>query len=360
MRPKDWLATRAIGTVRVPRNGIFTLWAEHGGMVGRVRMLVALALFALSGLAGRMRGAGAALWRRLAARRRPLPPTLGMSVGAPVPRTPAASQDSELLPDLERGLANGQLVPFFQPQIEARTGRLVGLEALIRWRHPARGLLLPAAFLAPAEAAGLAPRLTARMLDTALAALAVWRAEGLAIPQVSINLTAQELRDPGLAPMLAGALDRVGLAPGDLAIEILESALSREPEDPVPRVIEALADAGHPVDLDDFGRGTATLEDLDRLAIGRVKIDRSLVKDISAHPRRRSMIKTLMDRAHGRDVRVVGEGVERAEEVRMLTNMGCDHLQGFAIGRPMREQDVPIWLASHAHRCSTGRIIAAA
>lgn len=296
---------------------------------------------------------------RTVSRIRPLPPAM--------PRRPEAehvpaslAEESDVLRDLERGLKQDQLQPFFQPQVDLRTGELIGLEALVRWRHPKRGLLFPADFLDCAEAAGLGSRITARMLETSLAALSGWRLRGISVPRVSINFTAQELRDSNLATLLAFELDKAGLDPSDLTIEILESALSREAEDPVPRNIASLALAGYGMDLDDFGRGAAELADLERLAIERVKIDRSLLLSVDKNPRQRATMRSIVDAAHAIGLRTVGEGAETSAHLRLLTQIGCDHVQGFAIARPMPEQDVPGWITDHERRRSLGRAIAAA
>ncbi|WP_285670535.1 putative bifunctional diguanylate cyclase/phosphodiesterase [Paralimibaculum aggregatum] len=262
--------------------------------------------------------------------------------------------------ELLQALVRDEIEPFFQPQIEAASGRITGVEALARWRHPERGVLNPHFFLDIAEQAHLGHRITLVMIRKSLEALAAWRAQGLEVPRVSINFGARELRSPELADILAFDLERVGLAPRDLAIEVLESALIEDETDPILANVAALSRAGHHIDLDDFGTGHAALSYLRHLSVDRLKIDRSFIRDLHLRPELRKMTQAMIHLAKALDISAMAEGIESQNEWRLLIEMGCDDLQGFVIGKPMPAAALPGWIAEHEGRRSAGRLIAAA
>lgn len=262
--------------------------------------------------------------------------------------------------DLLQALVRDEIVPYFQPQIDASTGRLTGFEALVRWRHPDRGVLNPHFFLDIADQAHLGHRIAGIMIKKSIAALAEWRAAGLEVPRIGLNFNARELRSPGLRDLLAFDLDRSGLTSQDLAVEVLESALIEDEDDPILSNITALAEAGHHIDLDDFGTGHSALSHLRHLRVDRLKIDRSFVRDLHLRPELRKMTQAMIQLAKTLGIEALAEGIETENELRLLVEMGCDDLQGFAIGKPMPAADVPAWIAEHDRRRSAGRVIAAA
>ncbi len=258
-----------------------------------------------------------------------------------------ASLTGDRVSELSRALENGEIRAYFQPQIRTDTGRVSGLEALARWQHPERGLIPPGDFLAQIEAAGFSSRLTERMLRDSLETLSRLDAAGLAVPTVAINLSAEDLRNPRLADSLAWELDRHDLAPGRLAVEILETVVADSDDDIAVRTIARLAGMGCTIDLDDFGTGHASIASLRRFAVNRIKIDRSFVTRMHLERDRQRMVSAILSMAGELGIDTLAEGVECAEEQVMLAQMGCGHLQGFAIARPMPATDLPGWLRAH-------------
>jgi len=247
--------------------------------------------------------------------------------------------------ELMQALMRDEIEPFFQPQIEVATGRVVGFEALARWRHADRSVLSPYFFMDIAQDARLSERVTAVMLSKSLPALVSWREAGLTVPRIGLNLTLRELRDRGLHERLLFDLDRAGLSPSDLSIEILESALIEGEGDPALKQVAALSQAGFTIDLDDFGTGHAALANLQTLPVDRIKIDRSFVRDLQLKPELRKVTQAMIDLARGLGITALAEGIETAEERDVLIEFGCDQMQGFALGRPMPASEVPGWMA---------------
>ncbi|MCB1387851.1 MAG: EAL domain-containing protein [Rhodobacteraceae bacterium] len=255
---------------------------------------------------------------------------------------------------LRHALESGEIVAFFQPQIRTDTGTVSGLEALARWRHPQKGLIPPAEFLPQIEAAGLSPLLAERMLRQALVALKRLDGEGLAVPKVSINLSAEELRNPRLADEIGWELDRHDLAAGRLTVEILETVVANGDDDVAVRTIARLAAMGCGIDLDDFGTGHASIANIRRFAVGRIKIDRSFVSNLHADAEQQKMVAAILSMAEQLGLDTLAEGVEHPEEQVRLAQMGCGHLQGFGIARPMPADDLAGWLRAHLAALAQG------
>lgn len=264
----------------------------------------------------------------------------GMPVTAP-PRSRTAPHTD---PDMARAFDNDEIVPWFQPQISAETGDLTGLEALARWEPKGMPTRPPATFLDAIRAQGLSARLTDTMLDRSLRQLAAWDRTGIAIPRVSVNLGPDDLCDPTLVPRVRATLDRYGLSPRRLGIEVLETVVARAgPDDMAAQTLRALGAMGCLIDLDDFGTGSASISGIRRFAVDRIKIDRTLVTAVDTDPGQHAMIAAIVTMAAPLGVTVLAEGVETPGEHAMLAQLGCDHVQGFAIARPMPAADVLSW-----------------
>ena len=228
---------------------------------------------------------------------------------------------------VRRGLSAGELRPHFQPQVDLRTGEVCGAEALVRWYHPTRGVLPPAAFLDVVEAGDLIHPLTRSVLDQALAAAAGWHAVDLDV-SVAVNVSTRCLQDRQLVPDVLAALERHGVAAQRLTLEITESALMAER----PRILAALTnltDQGVRLSLDDFGTGYSSLSHLRALPVSELKVDRSFVRDMTGRPTDARLVRTVVDLAHSLGMLVVAEGVEDAATLAALADMGCDVAQGF-------------------------------
>ena len=254
----------------------------------------------------------------------------------------------EELAELRQALENGEICAHFQPQIDAGTGRVSGLEALARWEHPQNGLLPPAAFLPRIESIGLSPKLAARVLVDALALLRDLDRAGHSVPRVSVNMAAAELRNPHLADEIAWELDRHDIAPERLVIEILETVVADSDDDVIVRNIARLAGMGCGIDLDDFGTGHASIANIRRFAVNRLKIDRSFVSHVHEDDERQRMVAAIVSMAEQLELGTVAEGVESVQEQAVLIELGCEHLQGFAIARPMPAGDIAAWLRLQA------------
>ena len=258
------------------------------------------------------------------------------------------SARSSLVADAEGALEGGQIVPWFQPQVDSATGALTGIEALARWAHPERGMIPPSEFLPALEQAGLMGRLGDVMLRQALSALRAWEDAGLSVPSVSVNFSSDELRAPDLVDRIQWALDAQDLAPPRLTVEVLETVVSGTDEDAMTRNLHRLAALGCHIDLDDFGTGNASIGNIRRFSITRIKIDRSFVIGIEEEVEQRRMISAILTMADRLNLETVAEGVETEAAHTILSQLGCGHVQGFGIARPMPQEDVTRWIARQA------------
>ena len=256
----------------------------------------------------------------------------------------AAPAPNALRGELRRALETGEICAFFQPQIALASGEVSGMETLARWQHPERGLIPPSEFLPLIEAEGLSTRLAERMLRDGLAALNRLDAQGFHVPNVAVNLSAPELGNPTLADAIAWELDRHELAPERLVLEIVETVVTHSDDDVVVKNVARLAALGCGIDLDDFGTGHASIANIRRFAVSRIKIDRSFVTNMHRDPDLRRMVAAILSMAGELGLQSVAEGIESPEEATLLTTMGCEHGQGFGIARPMPAADLVRWM----------------
>ncbi|MBK0327593.1 phosphodiesterase [Rhodobacteraceae bacterium F11138] len=254
---------------------------------------------------------------------------------------------SDLRDDAVAALENGQIQPWYQPQISTDTGKVTGFEALARWSHPVHGLIAPDTFLPTMEEAGLMERLGQVMLYHALTALKAWDSAGVDVPRVGVNFATDELRNPGLIDKVRWELDRFDLAPERLSIEILETVVTDCPDDSVTRNIAGLAAMGCRIDLDDFGTGHASIASIRRFAVSRIKIDRSFVMKADRDPEQQRLIGAILTMAERLELETLAEGVETVGEHALLAQLGCDHVQGFGIARPMPFDQTLDWITAH-------------
>ena len=257
--------------------------------------------------------------------------------------------------DIARALERGEIRAWFQPQLLLETGDISGVEALARWHHPREGLIMPPAFLPLVSAAGLHGALMRQMLDQALAALNAWQENGCSIGRVAINLAPENLRDPAIAETIAWELDRHRLAPDRLCIEILETVVAASCDDITARNIRRLRELGCRIDLDDFGTGNTSISSLRRFSVDRLKIDRSFVRQIDRDIAQRRMVAAILTMARELGLDTLGEGVETAGEHACLAALGCGHVQGFAIARPMPFERILTWARTHRETLESSR-----
>ena len=242
------------------------------------------------------------------------------------------------------------LLLHYQPKIDSRTGRVEGVEALVRWQHPERGLLPPAEFIPLAEEAGLIKRLTWWVLGEALRQCAWWQEAGVDV-RVAVNISTQMLHDRELVAMTTDLLERTGVGPTGLAMEITETA----PFADSARAQEALArlhEMGVRIAIDDFGTGYASLAYLRLLTVDEIKIDKSFVIDILENNADAFITQAVIDLGHNLGLEVVAEGIEDEETWDRLAAMGCDQVQGYYLSHPIPATEFTSWLDGASRRAA--------
>ncbi|MFF8265955.1 putative bifunctional diguanylate cyclase/phosphodiesterase [Streptomyces sp. NPDC016562] len=252
-----------------------------------------------------------------------------------------------LLGDLRRALDAGEVELHYQPKVRF-DGQVAGLEALVRWVHPERGRVPPDEFIAIAETSGLMPHLTEYVLETALAQVARWRAQGLKVP-VAVNVSPRDVHTPGFAGAVAARLARHGVPASGLQLEITEHVLLEDPQ----RAADTMAGlTGHGVkmSLDDFGTGYSSLVHLRRLPVSELKIDRSFVGRLAVDAQDAEIVRCTVDLAHSLGLLVVAEGVEDDETWERLRDLGCDAVQGWLVAAAMPPQEATAWLLARGER----------
>jgi diguanylate cyclase (GGDEF)-like protein len=248
----------------------------------------------------------------------------------------------EVAAELRAGIAAGELELHFQPQVTADDDELVGVEALVRWRHPVRGLLFPDAFLPVVEHTSVMRLLTERVIADALEITVAWQEKGLVLP-VAVNVSATNLLDPGFADVVAAQLERTGAPPFLLRVEVTENAVMTD-VDRATVVLARLHHLGVQLALDDFGTGHSSLQRLKLLPVDELKIDRSFVMSMEEDHRDAAIVQAAVGLGRRLGLRVVAEGVETERARNRLAELGCDVLQGYIVSRPLPEPELRAWL----------------
>ncbi|WP_137111325.1 bifunctional diguanylate cyclase/phosphodiesterase [Rhodobacter sp. SY28-1] len=244
----------------------------------------------------------------------------------------------------------GEVRAWFQPQVSTDSGEVTGVEALVRWLHPERGCLAPGTFLPAIDGSDLMELLGQTMLTQSMAALAEFDRKGLRIPTVAVNFSQQELRDPHLPERLGWTLDHFGLDPSRLTVEVLESVVAGDGDDVLAANIGRIAAMGCGVDLDDFGAGHASITAIRRFALNRLKIDRSFVQNVDQNRDQQNLITAILSLAERLGLETLAEGVETPGEHALLAQLGCGHVQGYVIAKPMPVEELAGWLAAHREK----------
>ena len=251
-----------------------------------------------------------------------------------------------LLGDLRRAIADGELELHYQPKARLIDGRVAGVEALVRWRHPTRGLVPPDDFIPAAEQSGIMRSLTRYVINLALRQSADWRARGIDL-QVAVNVSMRDLHDPELPTFIRRQLTMHGVPPSALLLEITEGVLMADPIG-VAMTIQGLADLGVALSLDDFGTGYSSLVHLKRLPVTEIKIDRSFVQRMIEEEEDATIVRSIIDLADALGLRVVAEGVETESEWDALVRMGCDSAQGWYLSKALPPAEATSWLEEAA------------
>ncbi len=258
----------------------------------------------------------------------------------------AAAKTLSLSTDLQHAVDNGELRLHYQPKVDAASGRLLGMEALVRWIHPKLGMISPVDFIPIAEDTGLIVGIGRWVLFEACRQNAQWQQTGLRPLRVAINLSARQFRSGHLLEEIDAALRDSALPVSSLELEITESMVMDDPEG-VIELLESLHQRGIHLALDDFGTGHSSLAYLKRFPIDCVKIDRAFIKDTPANADDVAIARTIVAMAQALNLSTVAEGVETAEQLELLNSMGCEQIQGYFFSRPLPPEDFLAYYQSH-------------
>ncbi len=263
-----------------------------------------------------------------------------------------ATQRSELETDLRRALSEGQLFVVYQPVVglqgpHSATGvvdRSAGVEALVRWRHPTRGMLSPDAFIGMAEESGLIGALGAFVLRTACGQFVAWQTQlGHAAPHtIAVNLSRGQIGQAGLVALVDSIIRSSGIPPARLQVEVTESMAAQSPA--VQSCLHELKALGVTLALDDFGTGYSSLSNLDRFPVDTIKIDRSFVTDAPTSTHRRALVDAAVRVAHALNMTTVAEGIETEAQAKVIRDRGCDKGQGYLFSKPPEAAELVRWL----------------
>ncbi|KQB15432.1 EAL domain-containing protein [Rhodobacter capsulatus] len=243
--------------------------------------------------------------------------------------------DRKLAVEIQEGLDRGEFVPFFQSQVCARSGRLTGVETLLRWRHPERGLLAPDAFMHVAVQLRLVSEIDRVMMEKSATALTSWRAQGLRVPKISFNVSSGRMHDPDVVR----AARAIAEGETKVTFELLESILVEEESEVFRFHLDALRDAGIEIEIDDFGSGHASIIGLMHIAPSALKIDQRIVAPVARDPRSKNLVRAIVEIAETLGIATVAEGVETRAQAEILRDLGCDVLQGFLFSTPLSAED---------------------
>ncbi len=263
-------------------------------------------------------------------------------------RDPYSPDRLTLVGELRRAISDDELVLYYQPMLDLRTAEFTGVEALVRWAHPVRGLLSPDVFVPMAEHTGMIGPLTIWVLDRALGQCAAWRRDGRDL-SVAVNLAAQSLLDPLLISDITRLLEKHGVPPTCLALEITESSLMSE-FGCSTAALEELSAMGIRLSIDDFGTGYSSLSLLKRLPVDEIKIDKSFVMGMDANANDAVIVRSTVDLGRNLGLRVVAEGVDTERLLSRLRTLGCDSAQGFLLSRPIPAGELEDWFGTRVGR----------
>ena len=259
---------------------------------------------------------------------------------------PHSPQRLALLGELRHAIDRGELILHYQPKIDLRTGKPIGAEALVRWRHPTRGLVPPLEFITPAERTGLIKPLTQWVLAEALRECISWRRNGHAM-HVAVNLSARSLHDPQLPEQIGEQLRQAGAEAGALGIEITESAIIVDPARALDTLTRLNA-MGIMISIDDFGTGYSSLGFIRKLPAREIKIDKSFVLGMLDNREDEVIARIVIDLGRNLGIKVVAEGIENSAAAKNLEALGCDYAQGYFFSRPLPPEEFRAWLGNNS------------
>lgn len=248
--------------------------------------------------------------------------------------------------DILAGIERHEFVTWFQPQVDATSHEIIGVEALVRWNHPTEGVLPPSAFLKIADELNVVGTIDRIVLEQTLECLARWETEGMPVKKASVNVSARRLNDDGLV----ASLRDLTINPGTLSFELVESIFLDEHDDVMSWNVETVKDLGIDIEIDDFGTGYASIVSLLKLKPKRLKIDRQFVMPILRSPAQRQLVGSIIEIGKSLGIEVLAEGVETMEHARILKQLGCQSLQGYAFARPMPADEIADFVRNQSWR----------
>jgi diguanylate cyclase (GGDEF)-like protein len=249
--------------------------------------------------------------------------------------------------DLRRAITERAFTVHFQPQISLATGAVTGVEALMRWPHPERGMIAPGQFIPVAEKIGLMTAIGRIVIEKAITEAGRWHCAGLAFGRLAVNVSGAELRETDFADFLFQTLEQAGLPPQRLALEIVESVMLDDDTTGIAARLRGIRAAGVHLELDDFGTGYASLAHVNPNEIDRLKIDRRFVEGIDGNDDNTKIVRAITELARGLGIAIIAEGAETQDELSSLLDIGCDQVQGFSIAFPMPGSEARDWIATH-------------
>jgi EAL domain-containing protein (putative c-di-GMP-specific phosphodiesterase class I) len=248
------------------------------------------------------------------------------------------------------GLERSEFIPYYQLQFDAKTLDIIGAETLARWKHPTEGILTPDRFLAIAEDLDAVTAIDEMMLEKAVSDFNIWQKTGLPIPKVSVNVSSRRLHDP----LLTKSLKSLDIKPGTVSFELLESIFLDDSDQTVLDNLTRLRKLGIAIEVDDFGTGHASIISLLRISPDALKIDRELVRLLPQSNEQRKLLSSILEIGRSLNIRVIAEGVETQAHIRILRDLGCDYLQGYALCRPIPAEMVEAFVTGQSWRQDNG------
>lgn len=256
------------------------------------------------------------------------------------------ARNLQLVNALRHAVALGQLAVYYQPQVALDTGRLLGVEALLRWKHPQLGFISPAEFIPLAESSGLIISIGSWVLEQAAQQVHAWRLVGIHGIAVSVNLSSIQFRDPKLPALVKSTLERYQVSPECLELELTEGVALENPEGAVA-MMDALHGLGVRLSIDDFGTGYSSLSYLKKFKVYKLKVDQTFVRDISTDDEDKAIVIAIIQLARSLGLKTIAEGVETAEQKAFLQAQGCDEMQGYLLSKPMSSEDATAFLLAY-------------
>ena len=261
--------------------------------------------------------------------------------------TEMALQKIQLDADIRKALKHGEFVAYFQPKIDARDGKIVGLETLIRWMHPQKGMMTPNEFIPFCEETGLVLEIDKYMLIQSMKQIMKWQKEGLEFGKVSVNVSTKKIESSNYIEELTYIIDSLQFDTSVLELEILEGQIMKNPQKSI-EILNKLRDLGISISIDDFGTGYSSLSYLKKLPVTKIKIDRSFVIDLPTNKDDVAIVRTIINLAENLKLEIIAEGVEKKEQLDFLVNEGCYDIQGYYFSKPLPADECKEFIIKHA------------